>query len=78
MADFGLTISVHDTTNDGPPIPHASVHLEADATTDAQGNAVADVVYVTVTAEGFTPYVHQPYERPSLQAPVTVSLQRAA
>lgn len=76
MSEFGLTINVHDTTNDGPPIPHAAVHLEADAITDANGNAVADVVYVTVTAEGYIPYEHQPYERPSLQAPVTVSLQR--
>ena len=76
MADLGLTISVHDTTNDGPPIPNASVHLESDATTYANGNAVANVVYVTVTADGYYPYEHQPYERPSLQAPVMVSLQR--
>ncbi len=78
MADFGLTISVHDTTNDGPPIAGAQVSLEGAQTTDANGNAVVDTVFVTVTAEGYVPYEHQPYFRPSLQAPVTVSLQRVA
>lgn len=79
MSDFGLTISVHDGTNDGPAIPNARVSgTLMPATTGADGNAVVDGLLLTVEADGFIPYVAQPYHRPSLQAPVTVSLQRRA
>lgn len=77
MPDFGLTIKVTEGTNDGPPVPNATVSgTLVPATTDQDGNAVVDTVNITVTAPGYAPYVNQPYGRPSLQAPVTVSLQR--
>lgn len=77
MADFGLTIKVTEGTNDGPPIQGAIASgTLMSQSTDVQGNAVIDGLYLTVTADGYVPYVSQPYHRPSLQAPVTVSLQR--
>ncbi len=76
MADFGLTIRVTEGTNDGPPIPNAvATGVLAPATTDAAGNAVIDGLYLTVGAQGYWPYEHQFYHRPSLQGPITVSLQ---
>ena len=79
MADFGLTVKVTEGDNSGPPIVGATVSGELKPTsTDTAGNAVVDGVYVTVRADGFLPYEHQLYHRPSLQAPVTVSLQRIA
>jgi hypothetical protein len=77
MPDFGLTIKVTEGSNDGPPVPHATVYgIMENQTTDATGTAVLERIYISVSADGFLPYVHQPYERPSLQAPITVSLQR--
>jgi hypothetical protein len=79
MPDFGLTIRVTEGSNDGPPITNATVSGKLEpATTDVNGNAVIEKVFITVTAPGFQPYVDQPYSRPSLQAPVPVSLQRIA
>lgn len=79
MADFGLTISVTEGSNDGPPISGAEVSGElVPVTTDGQGHAVVDTVLITVTAKGYEPYVSQPYTRPALQAPVSVSLQKRA
>ncbi len=76
MADFGLTIKVTAGTNDGPAIPNAvATGVLAPAVTDATGNAVIDGLYLTVAAAGFWPYEHQFYHRPSLQGPITVSLQ---
>lgn len=76
MADFGLWIKVTEGSNDGPPVPNAVVTGELQPTpTDAEGKAVVDTVFVSVHAQGFYPYERQPYYRPSLQAPVTVSLQ---
>lgn len=77
MADFGLTIKVTEGSNDGPPVVGAVASgTLMSQSTDVQGNAVIDGLYLTVTADGYEPYVSQPYHRPSLQAPVTVSLQR--
>lgn len=77
MADFGLTISVREGSNDGPPIQGAIVTGSLAAVgSDASGNAVVNDVLVTVEAPGFYPYVAQLYHRPSLQGPVVISLQR--
>lgn len=76
--DFGLTIRVTEGSNNGPPIVGALVSGELQPVrTDATGNAVVDIIFISVAADGFEPYVHQPYSRPALQTPVTVSLQRA-
>lgn len=77
MADFGLTIKVTDGTNDGPAIQGAECSgTLMPQSTDVNGNAVIDGLLLTVEAAGYASYVAQPYHRPSLQAPVTVSLQK--
>jgi hypothetical protein len=87
MADFGLPVVVTDKAN-GAPIVGATctgsvAALDAQnnvipAVTDATGTATISVINLTVAAPGYDSYVNQPYRRPSLQAPVAVSLQRSA
>lgn len=77
MADFGLTVSVREGSDSGPVIPNARLSgTLIPATTDATGLGTIEGLLLTVEADGFLPYVAQPYHRPSLQAPVTVSLRR--
>ena len=86
MADFGLPVVVTDAST-GAPVPNATctgtvAAMDANsniipAVTDATGTATISVIYLTVTAPGYNPYTAQPYRRPSLQAPVTVSLWRS-
>ncbi len=83
MPDFGLPVVVTDAAT-GQPIPGAIctgtvAALDASnnvipAVTDAQGLATISVLNLTITAPGYVSYVNQPYRRPSLQAPVAVSL----
>lgn len=76
FGEFGLQIKVTEGTDDGPAVPNAAATIAGGASGDASGNIVIDTVYVSVTAPGFASYVNQPYVRPSLQGPITVSLQR--
>ncbi len=85
MSDFGLPVVVTDKDT-GKPIVGALCTGEVfamdanqnpvTAVTDATGTATISGLYLTVDAAGYDPYVRQPYRRPSLQAPVAVSLQR--
>ncbi len=87
MSDFGLPVVVTDKDT-GKPIVGATCTGEVfgmdasqnpvTATTDATGTATISGIYLTVTADGYDSYVRQPYRRPSLQAPVAVSLRRRA
>lgn len=77
MSVFGLNVSVREGDNAGPPIENARVSGEvAPARTNADGVATIDTLFLTVEADGFHPYIRQPYIRPSLDAPVSVSLRR--
>lgn len=85
MADFGMTIKVTEGANDGPPVKNAQgtgyvgAYVDGDtvtpAVTGADGTMVLDGVMIQVSAQGFADY-RGAYHRPSLQAPVPVSLQR--
>jgi hypothetical protein len=77
MAALNLTIEVHDTTNDGPPIPDARVNAWVQpALTDSLGLATLDMVILTVEAPGYLGYVDQPNDAP-MAAPIVISLQVA-
>lgn len=77
MADFGLTIKVTEGSNDGPAVSNATASgTLMPAVSDVNGNAVIEGLLLTVEAPGYASYAAQPYNRPSLQAPVTVSLQK--
>lgn len=85
MADFGLPIRVlEEGTN--RPIVNATVtgtvsaldgsNNPVEAVTDVDGMATIACVNITIRHPNYLDYVNQPYRRPSLQAPVTVHLQR--
>ena len=77
MSDFGLMVTVREGDDSGPPIPNALVTgTLMSTTTDSHGSAVIEGLYLSVEADGYVPYLQQPYLRPSLQAPITVSLRR--
>jgi hypothetical protein len=77
MSSFGLPVKITEGTNDGPPIKGATVTGTIEpAVSGDDGVATVEAVRITVTAPGYQSYVDQRYERPSLESPVTVSLQR--
>jgi hypothetical protein len=87
MADFGLPVVVTDKASGSPVVGATCTGTVAamdaqnnviPAVTDATGTATISVINLTVTAPGYDSYVNQPYRRPSLEAPVAVSLQRSA
>ena len=76
MRYFGLRISVRAGDNDGPPIEGAQATGELmPATSGADGIATIDGFFLTVEADGYVPYVAQPYHRPSLDGVVPIALQ---
>lgn len=76
MSDFHLTISVREGSDDGPPIPNALILHTGSAITGPDGLGTIEDITISVAAPGFKPYERQTFHRPSLDAPVTVSLQR--
>ena len=72
-----LRVIVREGDNGGPLIPGAIVQVEAAGTMDMNGKTSIAVAYLTVTAPGFTPYVHQPYAVESLASVIPIALQRA-
>jgi hypothetical protein len=77
MSEYALTVTVLQDDEVGTPVKDAVVSGKLVPTkTDSAGTAVVDTVLITVNAEGFRPYVEQPYVRPVIEAPITIRLQR--
>lgn len=76
MADFGLRFHVREGDDHGADVPNATVQGTIVPATGT-GVVTCEDVDVTITAPGFVPYVDQRYHRPSLDAEVPISLQRA-
>lgn len=75
MSEFGLTVSVREGDDNGPPIGGATVYADAVGETDAKGLAVIRDVFISVDAPGFYNYGGA-YHEPSPDAIIPVSLQR--
>jgi len=75
MAGLNLWVQVVDA--DQVPLEGAQVVGELRQATDATGNATITVVWLTVTKDGYTPYVDQPYTSPDGAAPIVIGLAEA-
>jgi hypothetical protein len=70
-----LWVQVRD--KDGSvPIEGAIVLASMTSVTDEDGEGISDVVVVSVTKDGCTPYVDQPYAAPGSDAPIVIGLDR--
>lgn len=76
MSTFGLTVSVREGDNNGPPIEGATVYGQLPGSpTNAEGLAPIDHVDLVVTHPAFYSYAGG-YDRPSPDAVIPISLQR--
>jgi hypothetical protein len=47
------------------------------AVADEEGDAQNDIVWISVTKDGYTPYVEQPYVAPDMETPIVIHLEVA-
>jgi hypothetical protein len=74
MADLKLWVHVADEADDAP-LADADVTGTFAALSDAEGNARNDVLSLTVTRDGYLPYVEQPYHAPASDTPIPIHLE---
>jgi len=76
---YGLTVEVHDGTNDGPLVLDATVAVEPQLYgVNAQGRTMVDTLLITVQAPGYVPYERQPYHLTDPTTITHIALQKRA